>query len=147
MKGVVSRSGGDRQRTVTAAGLVPWPKVWTNLRSTRETELAETYPMHVVCAWIGNSRAIAQEHYLQVTDAHFTEAIKEPSTSAAQNPAQQPAEMGRREQKEGDVQPPQGPESQGVAADCDVTRNVSKSRMTLRDCKAPPRGVEPLFSD
>ena len=38
-------------------------------RATRETELAALYPLHVVCAWIGNSRAVAQEHYLQVTDA------------------------------------------------------------------------------
>jgi hypothetical protein len=28
-------------------------------------------------------------------------------------------------------------------SDCDVTRNVSKPRMTLREGKAPPRGVEP----
>jgi hypothetical protein len=34
----------------------------------RETELAESFPMHVVCEWIGNSAAIAAKHYLQVTD-------------------------------------------------------------------------------
>jgi hypothetical protein len=46
------------------AGLKPWPKLFQNLRSTRETELAEEFPLHVVCAWIGNSQPIAAKHYL-----------------------------------------------------------------------------------
>jgi integrase len=61
------------------AGLKPWPKLFHNLRSTRQTELAEKYPIHVVCQWIGNSRAVAQEHYLQVTDSHFADAAREPT--------------------------------------------------------------------
>ncbi len=69
------------ERIIRKAGFEPWPKPWQNLRSTRETELAETYPIHVVCAWIGNSEAVARKHYLQVTDEHFEQA--------AQNPAQQ----------------------------------------------------------
>src|SRR5262249_10224010 len=32
-------------------------------RTIRETELAATYPLHVVCAWIGNTATIAQKHY------------------------------------------------------------------------------------
>jgi hypothetical protein len=48
--------------------------------------------MHVVCAWIGNSAAVAAKHYLQVTDEHFEQAAR-PEKSAAQNPAQQRAEM------------------------------------------------------
>jgi hypothetical protein len=44
------------QRIIHKASLKPWPKLFQNLRSTRETELAETWPEHVVCAWIGNSR-------------------------------------------------------------------------------------------
>jgi hypothetical protein len=44
----------------------------------------------VVCAWIGNSEAVAQEHHLQVTDSHFAAAIREPLPSPAQNPAQYP---------------------------------------------------------
>jgi hypothetical protein len=46
------------------------------MRSSRETELAESFPMHVVCAWIGNSEPIAARHYLQVTDDHFALAIE-----------------------------------------------------------------------
>jgi hypothetical protein len=61
-------------RIIRAAGLTPWPKLWHNLRATRETELAETFPIHVVCAWIGNSKAVANKHYLQVTPEHFERA-------------------------------------------------------------------------
>ena len=66
-------------RIIRRAGLEPWPKLFQNLRSTRETELAEQYPIHVVCAWIGNSKAVAAKHYLQVTDDHFAKATQDPT--------------------------------------------------------------------
>ena len=87
------------ERIIRKAGLTPWPKLFHNLRGTRETELAETYPIHVVCAWIGNSERIAQKHYLQITDDHFTRGSDEGGTQAAQIPAQQPAEMSGNDRK------------------------------------------------
>lgn len=63
-------------RIIRKAGLKVWQKLWHNCRSARQTELAERYPIHVVCAWLGNSRAVAQSHYLQVTDAHLERAAK-----------------------------------------------------------------------
>lgn len=80
-------------RILKRAGVKAWPKLFHNLRSTRQTELAERHPIHVVCAWLGNSRAVAQEHYLQVTDAHYAAAANadpsgDTSASAAQSPAQ-----------------------------------------------------------
>jgi len=57
------------------AGVTPWPKLFQNLRSTRETELAEEFPLHVVCAWMGNGRLAATKHYLQVTESHYKQAI------------------------------------------------------------------------
>lgn len=78
-------------RAVHAAGLKPWPKLFQNLRSTRETELAEQYPVQVVCAWIGNSPQVAARHYLQVTEDHFNQAAQK----AAQNPAQYVRARGR----------------------------------------------------
>jgi len=65
------------ERIIRRAGLEPWPKLFQNLRSTRETELAENHPLHVVCAWIGNSQPVAAKHYLQVTDEHFEQAAKQ----------------------------------------------------------------------
>ena len=53
-----------------------WKKVFQNLRSTRQTELLDAgFPRHVVCAWMGNSEDVADEHYNQVTDEHFERAI------------------------------------------------------------------------
>ncbi len=76
------------EKIIRRAGLRPWPKLFQNLRSTRETELAESFPIHVVCDWIGNTQAVSTKHYLQVTDDHFERA------AALQNPVQQEAVMG-----------------------------------------------------
>lgn len=87
------------QRIIAKAGLKAWPKLFQNLRSTRETELAERWPEHVVCAWIGNSRVVARKHYLQVTDEHFERAamLPEGTKEAAQNPTQQTSELSRED--------------------------------------------------
>ncbi len=63
------------------AGLTPWPKTFQNLRSTRETELTDRFPIHVVVAWLGNTEIVAREHYLQLTDEYFDRATK--ATDAA----------------------------------------------------------------
>ena len=70
-------------RIIRKAGLKRWPKLFQNLRSTRETELAERWPLHVVCAWIGNSQPVAARHYLQVTDEHFARATQESAAAVA----------------------------------------------------------------
>ena len=70
-------------RICTRAGVQPWPKLFHNLRATRQTELAETRPIHVVCAWIGNSEAVAKDHYLQVTDEHFEKSAQKAARNRA----------------------------------------------------------------
>lgn len=62
------------RRIIRRAGVTPWDRAWHNLRASRQTELAANHPLHVVCAWIGNTRAVAAGHYLQVTDADWTRA-------------------------------------------------------------------------
>ncbi len=74
------------RRIIKLAKLKVWPKLFQNLRSTRQTELAEFLPSHVVCAFMGNSERVADQHYLQVTDAHFDAAC-----SALHNPVQHTA--------------------------------------------------------
>ena len=66
--------GTRMNRIIRRAGLAPWPKVFQNLRSTRQTELTEQFPAHVVCDWLGNSEIVARKHYLQVTEEHFEKA-------------------------------------------------------------------------
>ena len=87
-------------KIIYKAGLVPWEKPFQNLRATRETELAQTYPLHVVTAWIGNSIPIAAKHYLKVTDADFTRAATGGAESGAvvtQKAAQTGADAKRPE--------------------------------------------------
>jgi hypothetical protein len=86
------------QRIIAKAGLKSWPKLFQNLRSTRETELAERWPEHVVCAWIGNSKVVARKHCLQVTEEHFEQAagVTSQDNGVAQNPTQQMSESSRK---------------------------------------------------
>ena len=65
-------------RIIKRAGLESWPKLFQNLRSTRETELFKMTGGNVkaVCQWIGNSPAVAMTHYAQVTERYMQEAAK-----------------------------------------------------------------------
>lgn len=89
------------QRIVIAAGLTPWPKIWQNLRSTRETELVEVFPVHVVCDWLGNSKAVAMKHYLQTTNEHFEKAKQNPKQSLSERASQQKSDFSRIQEKAG----------------------------------------------
>ena len=61
-------------RLLARAGVATWPRVFQNLRASRETELAADHPIHVVTAWMGNTPTVAQKHYLQVRDSDFERA-------------------------------------------------------------------------
>ena len=76
------------KKIVKRAGLTPWPRLFHNLRASCESDLAREYPITTVCRWIGNTVAIADRHYIQVTDDDFRRA-----SGAAQNQAQLTAEM------------------------------------------------------
>jgi integrase len=126
-------------RIIMRAGLTPWPKPWHNLRSSRQTELAEKYPIHVVCAWLGNSRAIAQEHYLQVTDSHFADAAKEftptpnakqeaATPSAAQNAAQYTAVTQRNDKQSAESTDEKSPDLPSDTAFYGVVRSCQDVR-------------------
>jgi hypothetical protein len=130
-------------RIIRGAGLVPWPKLFQNLRASRETELAAEFPLHVVCAWIGNSAAIAQKHYLQVTDADFERAAfagveggAESGAVAVQKAVQSAVDRDCQESPE--MQKP--PENRGFLQILSTVVN------RLQTQGIPPRGLEPLSS-
>ena len=66
--------GTQFKKIIKRAGIDPWPRVWHNLRSSAQTELTESFPSHVVTAWLGNSERIAEKHYLQILESHFDKA-------------------------------------------------------------------------
>lgn len=72
-------------RILRKASVAAWPKLFNNLRSSCETELMRRHPAHLVHAWIGHTATVAENHYLQVTDADY---------EAASNPAHYPAHSG-----------------------------------------------------
>lgn len=74
------------ERIIRRAGLTPWPCLFHNLRASRETELAQSFSLHVVTAWLGNTPRIAMRH-LQTIEVDFAKAV--------QNPVQQPAATRR----------------------------------------------------
>jgi hypothetical protein len=139
------RKGSDNlrtqmQRIVERAGLKSWPRLFQNMRSSRETELPHSHPLHVVVAWIGNSAPIAAQHYLQITDLDFERATKTASDSAPaamQNAVQQPAEPTCTESQPQNNKKSQSPILLDRATSCD----------TCACGYIPPRGVEPRFSD
>jgi integrase len=61
-------------RIVKRAGSEPWPRLFHNLRASRETELAQEYPVHVATAWLGNTPRVALKHDLMPTEADYQRA-------------------------------------------------------------------------
>lgn len=74
-------------RLIHRAGLEPWPRVFHNLRGSRQSELVTEYPISTACAWLGNSRLVAAGHYLTQTDADWQRAIGGGAQSGAESGA------------------------------------------------------------
>jgi len=96
-------------RILRRAGVEPWERLFQNLRASRETELANKFPLHVVTAWLGNTPTVATQHYLTVTEEHFEQALVVPEVvqgvvqGVVQQVVQQPVATSgasRNEQKE-----------------------------------------------
>ena len=113
------------QKILRRANVEAWPKLFQNLRASRETELMRSHPAHVVYAWLGNSREVAQDHYLMVTEDDYERAAEK----ALQNPVHSRAVTGRQS-------PSQESETAAPLA-------CAGGAAVL----VPPRGVEPRFSD
>jgi integrase len=127
-------------KIIFKAGFEPWPKLFQNCRSTRETELFKMTGGNVkaVCNWIGNSPAIAMQHYAQVIEADEKEAAKMSLINDAEhqvqkrvhNRVQTGAELGRAEpqetQDEHDVSPDVYESKQEFASVCENMQNFQK---------------------
>ena len=127
-------------KIVRRAGLTPWPRLFHNLRSSRQTELAERIPSHVVCDWLGNSEDIARKHYYQTTDAHFAAALASPTESGAESGAQtaQNAAQRARAGNRGDSQ-----KAAQSLASAPFLRVAARRNSLLRKDLADGEGFEP----
>ncbi len=128
-------------RIIRKAGLIPWTKPFHNLRSTRETELAQEFPLHVVAGWIGNSVNVAMQSYLQMTEEFFERAAQGDGKSGAksgadvvQNPVQHCKAPSRTISQE----------STETVDNCEVVRNDAEPYLTMHSSSMTPTGFEPV---
>ena len=158
---VVGRYRGDNQnlrtqfqRILRRAGVRAWERLFHNMRASRETELTEHFPLHVVCDWIGNSAVIAAKHYLQVTDSHFSKAAGlSPEKSDAASPGTGGANCGAPASEKVAQNAAQHPVA-SKRTKSQTTKKARKTRAKVQSCDTlcdtvqdftiPRRGVEPL---
>ncbi len=104
-------------KVLERAKVTPWARLFHSMRASRQTELERQFPLHVVCAWLGNTEAIAKRHYLLVSDDDFAKATHPPVVlepeDAAHNAAQsglkaahKAAQQGTRKLSQGNEEPP-----------------------------------------
>jgi hypothetical protein len=124
---------GDREepadrpvRIVRRAGVKPSPRLYQNLRASRETELCERFPIHVVAEWLGNSPKTGLAHYTQVKEQLYRKAL--------QNPGQQGAESAR-------IAPQ---EETGELTDCEALRDIAMEGIAMQGLLMTPTGFEPV---
>jgi integrase len=87
------------EKLLKRAGVKQWPKLFHNLRASRQTELLGEFPLKDVCSWLGNSEAVAMKHYAMATADSFQQAVccstscsisVNPQASAKNNPNKEP---------------------------------------------------------
>jgi integrase len=66
------------------AGVKPWERLFHNMRASRQTELCNQFPSHVVAEWMGNTPDVANKHYLSTTEDHFKHAAQGGAKGGAQ---------------------------------------------------------------
>ena len=128
-------------KIIKRAGVHLWPRMFHNMRASRETELVELYPVQVVTSWLGNTPSVALRHYLMTTDKHFDAAVKggeqtaeSTEEKAAQNPAQS-VHAGSRFDSRANMQAhKKTPDLPGLAGSCVLAQPAS----------VEDRGFEPL---
>lgn len=139
------RSAGTNLRTsferiICRAGVEPWERLFHNLRASRQTELSNCFPAHVVSDWMGNTVAVAEAHYLMTIPEHHQQAISRVTggATAGAEMGQQPVPQADARTGSGRHAAPQTKKQQKLA---------SASPCVAIDCEngsAPPVGLEYL---
>jgi integrase len=100
------------RRYIIKAGLSIWPKLFHNLRSSRETELLSIYPVADVCRWFGHSATVAARFYAQARSEIAEIAAREPTIAGSNECSQVGSKAGDKGTEvgsnAGDISSPQG---------------------------------------
>lgn len=130
-------------RAVERASVPKWPKLLVNLRGSRETELLLEWPEHVVHAWLGHTKDVADAHYAMVTDDDYARAAADRPIYPAQNPAQSEAVRGRHEpsRSKKKAENPESYEDHGCSSTPTGSATRPRSGLETSEPKAP--GTKP----
>ena len=115
------------KRIVQTAGVTTWQKPFMALRASRRTELEQTglFTNHALNEWFGHSGAVAEMHYLQVTESDFATATKL-TVSLPQGSGTNSGTSGHISEPSGNEQVSENPEKTGVLMGSDGSRNGEK---------------------
>ncbi len=114
-------------KLLTRASIEAWPRLFHNMRATRQTELLADFPLPDVCDWLGNSQAVAMKHYAMATSDSFQRAIR--GSTGGSIPANQ--------QPSGDVTEKEEPSKTSVS---------EGPRHFVTSCLVGDEGLEPPTS-
>jgi hypothetical protein len=134
-------------RILRRAGVKPWERLFHNLRASRQTELCNQFPSHVVAEWLGNTPDVADKHYLLVTEQHFQQAS---SGGGPQTAAQGGATGGARQNEKGGADGGaacERNESNSDAnpfADNDILQGDADLCDAMQNAKVHSTGLEPV---
>jgi integrase len=121
------------ERIIKHAGITPWPKLWHNLRASRESELMREYDLATVCKWIGNSPAVAAKHYAMSVDlnADFAKAVG-PTTEAQRNAQRSPAASNNQQETTKGEETKKPRETQGFVTSGPLVATAGKTEAWAR---------------
>lgn len=112
-------------KIIQRAGLTQWPKLFANMRSSRQTELArEGCPVHLLSAWIGNTEKVMVDHYLQIDGNDYKNASQWTPKREVAKVYAQPLQ-NRMQQGEDSVRKSSQELAEGVAS-CEDMRKDTK---------------------
>lgn len=131
------------RKIIKRAGLVPWPRVFHNLRASQATDWCERFPAHAVAAWCGHSPMIAAKHYLTTRDEHFAMASRD-DVDAEKSGAKSGALSGTKAvQSRAATNCTDSHESLEVLSGCEVVHDDAEQRNAMQDVLLGDQGIEP----
>ena len=108
------------ERLCVKAGVQQWPKLYHNMRASRESELVKRFPLATVCKWLGHRPEVAAIHYLTdpESDENFTLAVGErQGVRQGVRAGAKKDENGEKGESTKTQKPPQNVEFAGVSDD------------------------------
>jgi hypothetical protein len=130
------------RRTVKRAKVAIWPKLWQNLRASRESELLRIHDIKDVCNWLGNTPATVFKHYLRTNNDALRKATRPVAGDHfGDQHTPEPAELSGTEAKS--TQPRDHENKPKTQQKKPILRKTARKRLIARGLEVLPEGLEP----